>query len=84
MITIFNRVEVLVTFEMKRQAEIRAILAQHKIPYSLKVVDFNSPSPMSAGRRAYTGTLGEKARTEYIFYVRKKDKETADYVIRNS
>ena len=37
MITVFNRKELLITFNMKRQYEVRDILAANNIDYTIKV-----------------------------------------------
>ena len=38
MITIFNRKEVCITYDMKRQAEVREILQRENIDYRIKVI----------------------------------------------
>lgn len=81
MITIFNRSEVLITYDMKRQAEVRSILANHKIDYQVKVMNLSSPSPFTADHRASIGTFGEKLMMEYKIYVKKTDLEEAIYLI---
>lgn len=48
MVTIFNRRELLSTFSIKEQGEIRDILSQNNIDYHMKTVNRNSPSAMSA------------------------------------
>lgn len=59
MISIFNRKELFITYEMRKQAEVRELMAQNKIPYSIKVINRKSPSIFEAGSRARTGTLGK-------------------------
>lgn len=83
MITIFNRKELISTYDMKKQAEVRDLLSQFKISYSIKVINRKSPSPFDAGSRARTGTLGENLQLEYqyIIFVRKEDYDKADAVI---
>lgn len=79
MITIFNRKELCITFDMKEQARVRDILAANKIDYIVKTINRMSPSPMAAGSRARTGTLGQNTDTmyEYKIYVHKTDYEEA-------
>lgn len=79
MITVLNRRELVSTYDMKRQAGIREILAQNNIDYTYKIVNRDSPSPIGAGTRAYMGTWGEKAEltNEYTFYVKKCDYDRA-------
>ncbi|MHB1154922.1 MAG: hypothetical protein ACYCWE_15240 [Eubacteriales bacterium] len=83
MLTIFNRRELTITFDMKRSAEIRTLLAQNGIAYSIKVINRNSPSPFDAGSRARTGSLGvnQQIAYEYIVYVRKSDYEKSAGII---
>ncbi len=83
MITIFNRKELIVTYSMKRQSEIRSILANNNIKYHVKIIDRKNPSSFSAGSRSHTGTFGENIRLEYeyIIYVRKEDYDNAKYLI---
>ncbi|HCL04020.1 MAG TPA: hypothetical protein DHW61_16700 [Lachnoclostridium phytofermentans] len=78
MITIFNRKELLSTFSMQKQSELRQILNDHKIDYRLKTINRNSPSAFNDSR-AHTGTLGQNLDIayEYIFYVHKRDYDFA-------
>ena len=82
MITVFNRKELLITFDMKRQHEVRDILAANNIDYIIKVANLMSAS--SFGGRARTGSFGvnQKSSYEYKIYVRKKDYDYALKLIR--
>ena len=84
MINTFNRRELSSTFDMKKQAEICNILSNNSIDYYVKIISRKSPSPISSGSRAYTGTLGENLNMEYeyVIYVKKADYENACYLIR--
>jgi len=79
MLTLLNRRELLCTFSMREQGEIRGILSRNKLEYSIKTVNRLSPSPAAAGTRANTGSLGQNLDTayEYIVYVRRRDWEKA-------
>ena len=79
MITLFNRKELLITYDMKLQSEVRIILRDHKIKYDVKVKNLLSSSPMRAGVRAHTGTCGVDLLKsyEYKIYVKKTDYEKA-------
>ena len=79
MIHIFNRKELLLTYDMQKQAEVRTLLQNHGIDYRVKVWNRKSPSPISARSRAYTGTLEEDLNNmyEYKIYVKKEDYEQA-------
>ena len=37
MITLFNRKEILITYDMKQQSDVRTILRDHDIEYDVKV-----------------------------------------------
>lgn len=82
MITIFNRKEVCITYDMKRQAEVRDILQGAGIDYEIKVINRTNPSSvlLIEGARAYTGTRGESIY-EYHIYVHKDDYDEALYLI---
>lgn len=85
MIHVFNRKELAITFDMKKQTAIRDKLSACGIDYTVKAVNRTSPSsiPVRGGTRTYTGSLGtgvDKAY-EYIIYVRKEDYEKARAVL---
>ncbi len=84
MLTIFNRRELTITYDLARQAEVRERLVQNGIQYTVRVINRKSSSPFAAGMRARTGTFGEKLQLEYqyIIYVRKSDYEKAAAIIR--
>ena len=84
MITIFNRKELTITYELAQQNQIRKILADHGIDYQIKVTDLTSPSPIAPGSRSRSGTLGmDTAHTwEYKIYVKKADYELAQHLLR--
>lgn len=74
MLTIFNRRELITTFSLEEQSKLRTLLSAHNIPYTIKLINRNSPSAFS-DTRARTGSLGQKMSLayEYRFYVLKKD-----------
>jgi hypothetical protein len=78
MITLFNRKEVFATYSMKKQSEIRDLLAGAGIDCFVKTISRTSPSVFS-DTRAITGPLGQDRQTalEYVIYVRKDDFERA-------
>ncbi len=84
MITIFNRKELFITFDMQKQAEVRQILQANGIDYQVKVINRKSASPVWSGTRAYTGTLREDLSKmyEYRIFVHKDDYEQAVSVMR--
>ncbi|MFA9464453.1 MAG: hypothetical protein ACERKN_09190 [Velocimicrobium sp.] len=84
MILFFNRKQLVSTFSTKRQIEIRTLLAQASIDYTIKVINRQSSSPFGDSR-LHSGTLGQnlKLSYEYIFYVHKADFEKANFIIKN-
>lgn len=72
MITILNRRELVVTFSMKEQAQIRESLAAANIKYRMKVVDRN----LTSERRSAVGQ-NPSLQKEYVFYVHKADLQKA-------
>lgn len=83
MITIFNRRELLTTYDMAQQAQVRAALDAAGIPYKVRVVDRKNGQAMLAGSRARTGSFGENMAMvyEYTVYVAKEDLERAQLAL---
>ena len=83
MITVFNRKELLLTHDIQKQGDVRAILQSNHIPYQVKVTNRYSPSPFGNSPRARTGTFGaDPARLyEYKIYVKKADYEKAKFLL---
>lgn len=83
MITVFNRKELLVTLDMKRQADICEILSVKGIEYAVKTTNLQSSAP-AGGQRACTGNYGidQKYSYEYKIYVHKEDFDRALSLIR--
>ena len=82
MLTIFNRRELTIPYDTKRQAEIRDLLAQSGIDYYVRVINRTSPSPFSTGSRSRIGTLGEnlELENEFVIYVNKSDYTRASII----
>ncbi len=79
MITIFNRKELLITYDMKKQSEVRTTLQNHNIKYDVKIKNLLSPSIFSRSGRTYIGSRGVDLTNsyEYKIYVKKSDYEEA-------
>lgn len=75
MITIFNRKELIITYDLVKQAELRNLLAGSNIKYLVKTRNRKSPSPFLAGSVGRTRTFGENLSLEYEYkiYVHKDD-----------
>ena len=84
MITIFNRKEICLTYDIKRQAEVRDILQGAGIDYRIRTINRTNTVAVRAGTRAYTGTIGRDQMWDYEYhiYVHKDDYEEAMYLIR--
>lgn len=83
MITILNRREVFMTYDLQKMAMARDLLDREKIKHDYKVINRNSPSVMS-DTRARTGTFGQNPNLmrEYILYVNKKDYDYAKALLQ--
>ncbi len=68
LITVFNRKQLIITYDMGIQAKIRDILAANGIDYIINPIMFSV--------RVYTSA-------EYKIYVKKKDYEQACYLIKD-
>ena len=85
MITIFNRKEICITYDMNRQAEIRNILQGANIDYVIRTKNRTETMLVRGGTRAYTGSYGNRQMMDYEYhiYVHKDDYEEAMYLLRN-
>lgn len=83
MITVFNRKELIITMDMNRQAEVRNLLSENGIDYTVKTRNLQT-APFLGNRRGCTGSFGIKQdhSYEYKIYVHKKDFEKAVYLIK--
>lgn len=70
MITIFNRKELIITYDTAIQSKVRDILASDNIDYIIKARNVH---PCALNLRSY----------EYKIFVYKKDYEQASYLIRD-
>lgn len=79
MVTILNRRELVTTYDMKYQGEVREILSQNHIDYKVVTGDRTDTPVTLSGSRAYTGSTGTDAQDQYEYkiYVRKEDYEAA-------
>ncbi len=82
MITIFNRRELTITFEMGQQDRIRSILSRNGIPYTYRTHG-RATAGWGGSHRSRAGSLGENLDflIHYQFFVHKKDFDRAIYLI---
>ncbi len=85
MITVFNRRELIVTMDMKRQSDIRNILCDNHIDYVVKTTNLQRASGVGSGR-SLTGSFGinQDYSCEYKIFVHKNDYGKAENLIRSS
>lgn len=83
MLTIFNRKELIVTMDIHLQAEIRDVLAQNGIDYTVKTKNLQNSGVLDS-QRGHTGNMGidQSYSYEYKIYVHKKDYEAARELIK--
>lgn len=83
MLTIFNRKELIVTMDIHRQAEIRDVLDQNGIDYTIKTKNLQNSGVLDS-QRGHTGNMGidQSYSYEYKIYVHKKDYEAARELIK--
>ncbi|MBQ8858097.1 MAG: hypothetical protein IJ024_08150 [Lachnospiraceae bacterium] len=82
MITIFNRKELILTYKMKEQGDVRMILSQNKIPYKITTRNIGDAHSF----RGHTGVLGLNTDLlyEYRIYVHKDDYDRAVVLINQN
>ena len=88
MITIFNRVELFLTYDLSRFNQVRDTLEGAGLDYIYRSKDLTSPTMWEGlcggSSRGRTGTFGKNdgAWVEYKLYVRRKDLDWARAILR--
>ena len=83
MITVFNRKELLLTYDLRQMNDLRELLRAKRIDHSVKVA--YPASFVTSESRARTASFGPNRRQEqYIVYVRKADWEYAMHLLKNN
>ena len=77
MITIFNRREVCLTFDVHKLAKVREILSANRIDYKIKRFNRGGGFGNSSGRRMGNFGINVEYGTEYAVFVKKADFEEA-------
>ena len=72
MLTIFNRKELIVTIDIHRQAEIRDVLAQNGINYTVKAKNLQNSGALGI-QRGYTGNMGINQDNSYEYKINVLD-----------
>ena len=76
LIHLFNRRELLITYDQKEVNRCRELLLANRIDYRVKIVN----SPVGAGRNRVSFS---RRQEQQIVYVHKQDWEYAMYLLRN-
>ena len=84
MLTVFNRAELLLTYDFARLCQVRDALAAAGIDYTCKVLDLTSPTLFAAGSRERMGNfaIDHDARVEYKLYVHRDQLDWARQFLR--
>ena len=82
MIHLFNRKELLMSYDLRQVNDLREILRANRIDYYVKAASSRTPFAMSESR-ARTASFGPARSLErYTVYVRKADYDRALYLMR--
>lgn len=82
MVTVFNRRELLQTYDLRQVNDLRELLRANRIDHSVKAA-YPRTSFFTSESRARTASFGPNRRQEqYIVYVRKADWEYAMHLLR--
>lgn len=84
MLTIFNRKEVLITYDINRFIKAKEILSVHSIRSISQTLNLQNSSILGSSRARY-GSFGlnPSFRYEYKLFVHKQDAQKALYLVSN-
>lgn len=84
MITIFNRKELFITYDVQKKSNVCELLNSQGIDYDVKTKNISNPSPMMAGSRSRTGGMGINSDNsyEYKIFVKKEEYDKAVAIIK--
>lgn len=85
MITIFNRKNIYIGYDLKGYSDIRTLLADNHIPYKAGVKNRMGQWTGHGTLRGRTGSFGQSPETacEYEVFVHRKDYDRAMHLIQN-
>ena len=82
MIHMFNRKELLMSYDLRQVNDLREILRANRIDYYVKAACSRTPFAVSEGR-ARTASFGPaRSLDRYTVYVRKADYDRASHLLR--
>ena len=82
MIHIFNRRELLVSYDLRQVSDLRELLRASRIDYFVKVAGPRSADSLGAGRSRVYSFGHDRAPQRYTVYVHKADWEYAMHLLR--
>ena len=82
MIHIFNRRELLTSYDLRQVSDLRELLRANRIDYYVKVTGPRSPATMGAGRNRMYSFGHDRNPDRYTVYVHKADWEYAMHLLR--
>ena len=81
MIHLFNRAELLLTYDLNRLNQVRDALAAVGIDYQYRTKDMSSPTAFSGRGQRSTLGLNQEFMVEYKLYVRREDLSRAQSLL---
>lgn len=82
MIHIFNRRELLMSYDLRQVNDLRELLQANRIDYFVKVSGPRSSASVGAGRSRMYSFGHDRNLERYTFYVHKADLEYAKHLLR--
>ena len=81
MLHLFNRAELLLTYDLNRLNQVRDALAAAGIDYQYRTKDMSSPTAFSGRGQRSTLGLNQEFMVEYKLYVRREDLSRAQSLL---
>ena len=81
MIHLFNRAELLLTYDLNRLNQVRDALAAAGIDHQYRTKDMSSPTAFSGRGQRSTLGLNQEFMVEYKLYVRREDLSRAQSLL---
>ena len=81
MIHLFNRAELLLTYDLNRLNQVRDALAAAGIDYQYRTKDMSRPTAFSGRGQRSTFGLNQEFMVEYKLYVRREDLSRAQSLL---
>ena len=82
MITVFNRKELLLTYDLRQVSDLRELLRANRIDYYVKVSGPRAAASIGAGRSRMYSFGHDRNLERYTVYVHKTNWEYAKHLLR--